>query len=420
MKEKIIKGLTGLIAAAALTNSVEAQNGSVWNNIQEAGLDGRAKVEYNGNFDTSHTLRETIAFGREGVYDGRTSVKGQFFDIGRLTLAQYPDQNRSQEMFGLRLEPQKTFGLTNNLIPASAIVFGSVTHNENDSVEAIASEAKWSLDKKTFYLRGELQNGNQSLSHLGGTFRYDAGNWAFQLGEEHVFQNSGDFNQILVNASITPTRNDFYGFSVAHQNLPDKTSNKRFKFTTSHFGKDATWGHRSWIEYSFNPEKDQEVFSGQIALVPLGPATYGKISARLHAEDIWENDSVFKVMRTPFGLFTEGVPHFDRIVGGQGIEGLGFVVNASSARTGNQNSKNISGQVHYIGRLPGSLVGQNEYGVYAGSSYTDNNGNSATYLDTGTTLRFGKHFSLRAGLGIPIQTETKQNLQGVLEAEFKF
>jgi len=406
--------LTALIGASApLIEEAKAE-------VQtENEVDFRAKTEYIGDFAEANTFRETLAFGNEGSYDGRTSIKGQFFDQARLISTQNPNQNQFSHMLGLRLEPQKLFETSNYFVPTKGIVFGSINDNCQESTQSIGSEMNWKSKNTDLFLRGEFQNGSQLLSHLGGTFRYNLDNLTFQIGEDYIYQSSGDFNQIFANISLSPNRNNFYALTFAHQNLPNSTENNRLRFTAAHFGKDASWGHRSFAEYSWNPKKDQQSFSSQIALVPFGTSTYGKIAARLFTEDTWDNNSLFSILKTPFALYTEAVPHFDRIAGSQGIEGLGFVANASLTKNGSLDSTILSSQVHYIGRIPESDMGNNEYGFFLGVRY-NNNGQQSTYLDAGATLRFGNHFALRAQFGIPLQTETLQKVQGTLEAELKF
>lgn len=387
---------------------------------QSTGLDLRTKMEYSGNFDDSNTLRETIAFGNEGAYNGRTSIKGQFFDIGRFVSTQDLEQDKSSYMIGTRLNPQSLLEITNNIVPSSALIFGSHSFNGDTSMQSLGSEMNWNFGNNELFLRGEFQNENQSLSHVGGTFRYNLGNWTLQVGGDHVSQDSGDFNQIFGNVSFYPTKNDSYAITFAHQDLSDKTENNRLRFTTAHFGKDVSWGHRSYAEYAWNPKKDQQTFSGQLALVPFGKSTYGKVAARLFSEDTWNNDSAFEVVRTPFAFYTESVPHFDRIFGGRGFEGLGFNINTTLTKNGSLDSSTVSAQAHYIGRTAESQIGQNEYGAFIGTRYFDSGKDVSTYIDAGLTARIGKNLSLRAQFGVPIAIENSQKVQGTLEAEIKF
>ncbi len=401
--------LIGLAALFPLSGNVKAQ--SYFD-------DERLKVEYNGDFNQNNSVKETAGFGTKGTYDGRTSARGQFVETGRIIAIEYPNQDNSVYMAGLRLDPQKITGL--DFLPSQAIAFTSYSQLGKNSSQSIGSEMKWSLKDNEIYLRGEFQNGINSLSHIGGTIRHTIDELTFQIGDDYLSQNGKNFNQLFANISLSPTKSDFYAVSFAHQDLVDKSSNNRLRFSASHFGKDQSWGHRSFIEYSWNPIKDQRAISGQIGIVPFGPSTYSKVSAKLISEDTWDNDSSFDVVNTPFALYTETVPHYDRIIGGDGISGFGVLINGSLNRTKSLNTSSFSGQIHYVRRKTGSQIGQNEYGVFAGPRYLDNGKENSTYIDTGAIARIGRNFSIRSAISVPLVTESKQKIQGSLEAELKF
>jgi len=379
----------------------------------------RAKAEYTGDFEKPGEFRQTLGLGMPGVYDGRTAVPGQFSENFRAVGIQTDLGNRY--MLGARTEPQKFLKNDSWFVPTKSFVWGGF--DEEGLAKSIANETQFKAKDTTFSFRQEYQSGKDSLSHFGGTIDQKIGKFTPGFGFDRVLAEKGNTDQIFANLIYEPSQNDFSAVAFSNQKAPDGKESNRVRFELGHYGPKENWGHRSFAEYA-SSNRGEESLTAHTIVAPFGASTFGRTSNRLLIGNTGIDDDSFKLLKTPYAIYTEDVPEYDRITGDEGfsLKGLGFRADYAISKDPRGDCLTLGGKVLYIGRL-GKNIGQNEIGLSIGAVQERKYGSDTTSLTSAATVRLGKHFSIGGSVKAPLNSNQRgynSNPGATVWGEFKF
>jgi len=294
MKNTIKKTLAGLVLAAASILPAQADN-------------LRLRTELTQN-DTNRVTQETVGVGNN---------KGEYF--------------RAYNFGGTDNNPEfSAAAVSQSFGNSTTTVFGSTGDKQGEGLET-------SYDFGDLTLRANLEKSeanqfSQDATRIGGGAEYTlTDKLRIGAGFDRIHDAKGESNAGLVNVIYDPTNTDQLLGAFRTCQTDTRVDNSVIGAWT-HYGKDESWGTRTWGKYDWNNQNEDTSFSWD-SIWAQNPTFLKDISTVFLVRN--ERGGMYNAPVVTDALETERTPLGNRSKGGIVADFSGKVNDTSVGTTGN-------------------------------------------------------------------------------------